>query len=77
VCGGGARNPTLLDALRQETRATVVTAESLGWNGDALEAQAFGFLAVRAVRGLHLTLPSTTGVPTPLRGGRLHLPSGH
>jgi anhydro-N-acetylmuramic acid kinase len=36
-----------------------------------LEAQAFAYLAVRAVRGLPLSLPSTTGAPSPVRGGRL------
>ncbi len=74
ICGGGARNPTLLKAIAAETRGPVVTADSLGWNGDALEAQAFGFLAVRALRGLPISFPGTTGVPRPLTGGKLDLP---
>ena len=45
--------------------------EAAGWDGDALEAQAFAYLAVRSVRGLPLSLPSTTGVPHPVCGGRL------
>jgi len=45
--------------------------EEVGWNGDALEAQAFAYLAVRSVRGLPLSLPSTTGVARPTSGGRL------
>jgi anhydro-N-acetylmuramic acid kinase len=75
VTGGGARNPTLLAALAAETGATVVAASTLGWDGDALEAQAFAFLAVRSLRGLPLTFPTTTGAPRPMSGGRLHLPS--
>ena len=75
VTGGGARNPTLLAAIAAETGAPVVTAATLGWDGDALEAQAFAFLAVRSLRGLPLTFPTTTGAPKPLSGGRLHLPS--
>jgi anhydro-N-acetylmuramic acid kinase len=75
VTGGGARNPTLLAALAAETGAPVVAASTLGWDGDALEAQAFAFLAVRSLRGLPLTFPTTTGAPKPLCGGRLHLPS--
>jgi anhydro-N-acetylmuramic acid kinase len=51
-----------------------VTANSLGWNGDALEAQAFGFLAARSLRGLPISFPGTTGVPRPMTGGRLNLP---
>jgi len=74
IAGGGARNPTLLKAIAEETRGRIVTADSLGWNGDALEAQAFGFLAVRSLRGLPLTFPGTTGAPRPLSGGKLNLP---
>jgi len=75
VTGGGARNPTLLAAIGEETGATVVPASAIGWDGDALEAQAFAFLAVRCLRGLPLTYPTTTGAPRPLTGGRLHLPT--
>jgi anhydro-N-acetylmuramic acid kinase len=74
VSGGGARNPTLLKAIAEETRGKVVTADSLGWNGDALEAQAFAFLAVRSLRGLPITFPGTTGAPRPLTGGKVDLP---
>jgi anhydro-N-acetylmuramic acid kinase len=75
VTGGGARNPTLLAAIAAETGTAVVPASTLGWDGDALEAQAFAFLAVRSLRGLPLTFPTTTGAPRPLSGGRLHLPA--
>ena len=74
ICGGGARNPTLLRAIAEETGDRVVTAADLGWDGDALEAQAFAFLAVRSLRGLPLTFPGTTGVPRPMTGGRLSEP---
>ena len=46
-------------------------AEAAGWDGDALEAQAFAYLAVRSLEGLPLSLPSTTGVARPMTGGRL------
>ena len=42
--------------------------------GDVIEAQTFGYLAIRSVKGLPLSLPGTTGVPQPLTGGRLNLP---
>lgn len=74
ICGGGARNPTLLRAIAEETGGKVMTADDLGWDGDALEAQAFAFLAVRSLRGLPLTFPGTTGAPRPLTGGRLNEP---
>jgi anhydro-N-acetylmuramic acid kinase len=43
----------------------------VGWDGDALEAQAFGVLAARVWQGLPLTFPGTTGTPQPLTGGQL------
>jgi len=71
VCGGGRLNPSLMDGLRQSLEAPVEPVEAAGWNGDALEAQCFAFLAARVVSGLPLSYPSTTGVPAPMRGGRI------
>ncbi|MCW8836553.1 MAG: anhydro-N-acetylmuramic acid kinase [Rhodospirillales bacterium] len=71
VCGGGRRNPVMMAALEQALDAPVVPVETMGWDGDALEAQAFAFLAVRSLRGLPLSLPGTTGVPRPVCGGVL------
>jgi anhydro-N-acetylmuramic acid kinase len=75
VIGGGANNPTMMRMLTERVRpAHVERAADLGWQGDAIEAQAFGFLAVRSLKGLPLTFPSTTGVPAPLTGGVLAKP---
>ena len=71
VCGGGRHNPALMAALARRLGAPVRPVEAVGWNGDALEAQAFAYLAVRSAAGLPLSLPSTTGVPRPMPGGRL------
>jgi len=71
VSGGGRHNPVLMEALARALEAPVAPVEAVGWSGDALEAQAFAFLAVRGLRGLPLSLPTTTGVPRPLTGGRL------
>lgn len=71
VTGGGRRNPTLLAALaRTLDGAAVKPADAYGWDGDALEAQAFAYLAVRSRRSLPISLPSTTGVRRPTVGGR-------
>jgi anhydro-N-acetylmuramic acid kinase len=74
VSGGGRRNSALMAALDGALDGRVEAVEALGWDGDALEAQAFGFLAVRSLRGLPLSLPGTTGVGQPTGGGRLHRP---
>ena len=70
VCGGGRHNPVLMAALADAVAAPVAAVESVGWDGDALEAQAFAYLAVRSLRGLPLTFPATTGAPRALSGGR-------
>jgi anhydro-N-acetylmuramic acid kinase len=72
VAGGGTRNPTLMRMLAQRLAPVgIETVGAVGWSADALEAQAFAFLAVRALKGLPLTFPTTTGVPRPLTGGVL------
>ena len=75
VCGGGRRNPAIMDALRLRAGAEVLSAEDLGWRGDAIEAECFAFLAVRRLRGLPVSFPGTTGVPAPMAGGVLSSPS--
>lgn len=74
VTGGGRLNPSIMQALAARLGAVVRPVEAVGWDGDALEAQAFAFLAARSVRGLPLSFPGTTGVPAPICGGRLHRP---
>jgi anhydro-N-acetylmuramic acid kinase len=74
VTGGGRRNPAMMAALRAELGVPVEPAESVGWDGDALEAQCFGFLAARVVAGLPLSFPGTTGVAAAARGGRVVTP---
>jgi anhydro-N-acetylmuramic acid kinase len=71
VCGGGRHNPVLMAALASLVGKPVDPVEVVGWDGDALEAQAFAYLAVRSTLGLPLSLPGTTGVVRPMTGGRL------
>ena len=74
VTGGGRRNRAMMARLAHRLGAPCEPVEALGWQGDALEAQAFAFLAMRSRRALPLGLPTTTGVAAPTTGGRLHLP---
>lgn len=75
VCGGGRHNPSLMQALRERTRTKVISAEVVGWRGDAIEAECFAFLAVRSLRGLPNSFPETTGASVPTCGGIVHLAS--
>ena len=74
VCGGGAHNLTLRWHLMPLLPCGLVTADSLGWSGDAIEAQAFAYLAVRRLMNLPITFPTTTGAPRPLQGGLIAVP---
>ncbi len=61
-------------ALAERLPMPVVTAEARGWRGDAIEAEAFAYLAARCLRGLPISFPTTTGVKTPMTGGRIVRP---
>jgi anhydro-N-acetylmuramic acid kinase len=71
VSGGGRRNPAMMAMLKIRAGVEAVPAEARGWRGDAVEAECFAFLAVRVLRGLPISFPTTTGAPEPMRGGRL------
>jgi anhydro-N-acetylmuramic acid kinase len=75
VTGGGRHNPAIMQALRDRLAAPVDPVEALGWDGDALEAQCFGFLAARARAGLPISFPGTTGIAVALRGGTITHPA--
>lgn len=72
VCGGGRRNPHIVNdmkAVAQKENRLVEVADDLGLNGDSMEAEAWGYLAARAIAGLPLTYPTTTGCREPVTGG--------
>ena len=69
VAGGGRHNATLMAMLAERTGAQVLPVDGLGWDGDALEAQGFAYMAVRTMKGLPISFPGTTGVPEPMTGG--------
>lgn len=71
VSGGGRHNKTLMAMLKALVNAPVIAAEEAGWDGDALEAHGFAYLAMRSKKGLPLSLPTTTGVREPMTGGKL------
>ncbi len=71
VTGGGRHNATMMRMLSDAARLPVRAVETVGLDGDMLEAQAFAYLAVRVVRGWPITAPGTTGAKGPLTGGKL------
>ncbi len=75
ACGGGRHNPVLMGRLKEVLPCPLYTAEQAGWRGDSIEAEAFAFLAVRTLRKLPISWPGTTGVPEPISGGVITVPS--
>ena len=72
--GGGVWNPKLMQELAQRSGVRVLKAEDLGFNSDAVEAQAFAYMAVRTMAGLPISFSGTTGVKNPAIGGVLVKP---
>ena len=72
VCGGGRHNKALMATLAIRLYSHVKSVDELGWNGDATEAECFGYLAVRSLTGKPLSFPRTTGVSAPQNGGILY-----
>ena len=71
VGGGGRRNAVFMAGIEARLGVPVAPVETVGWDGDLLEAECFAYLAARTVLGLPLSLPATTGVPHPMAGGRV------
>lgn len=77
VAGGGARNRAIMARLKAHLGEGAVTAaDAAGFSSDAMEAQAWAYLASRSLRGLALTFPATTGCEEPVAGGVLSVPAG-
>ena len=65
VSGGGRKNKTLMNYLADRA----IDIDNLNYEGDFIESQAFGYLAVRSLKELPITFPETTGVNSVLSGG--------
>ena len=72
VSGGGRKNLSIMKALSESTNINSESIEKYGLRGDAIEAEAFAFLAVRTFKNLPLSFPTTTGVTKPLTGGKIN-----
>jgi anhydro-N-acetylmuramic acid kinase len=62
-------------AIAERAGVPVTTAEDESWRGDAIEAEAFAYLAARTAKGLPISFPGTTGVKAAMTGGRVAYPA--
>ncbi len=68
LCGGGRKNSFLVEKLKKEN-SNVELIDHYGINGDFVESQAFGYLAIRSYLKLPISFPETTDVKKPCTGG--------
>ncbi len=61
VCGGGAKNHFLIQRLDMLTSCNVKCSDTMGVDGDALEAMAFAWLAYKRKHKEEVDLKSVTG----------------
>ncbi len=74
ISGGGRYNKAIMHGLKDEFGNIIFKMEENNWNGDAIEAQAFAYLAVRSIKSLPLTINNLTGLSRDVSGGVLSLP---
>ena len=59
VCGGGRKNTTLLESIKKKIFRNIVIQiiDDHEVDGDYVESQAFGYLAIRSILKLPITGP--------------------
>ena len=75
ISGGGRKNNALInsikDNLNNKNSFILDNIDNYGFNGDFIESQAFGYLAIRSFLNLPISFPNTTGCAKPTVGGKL------
>ena len=75
ICGGGRKNSFLIqsikDYLTNKKNISLSSIDDYDLDGDYIESQAFGYLAIRSFLNLPISYPKTTGCELPTVGGKL------
>ena len=75
VCGGGRKNIFLIKCIKKylshKKNINLDLIDEYNLNGDYIESQAFGYLAIRSFLNLPISFPKTTGCIKPTVGGKL------
>lgn len=69
VTGGGRHNNFIMDQIGLLTAIKTQSTDDLGWSGDSMEAEGFGYMAVRSILGEPISYSKTTGCKSPTIGG--------
>jgi anhydro-N-acetylmuramic acid kinase len=70
LCGGGRKNKFLVNIIKTYNK-NVKLIDHYGIDGDFIESQAFGYLAIRSYLKLPISFPETTGCKKPNTGGTI------
>ena len=70
-CGGGRKNKYLIDRLEKKINKKILNIDEFKIDGDFIESQAFGFLAIRSFLKLPISFPTTTGCKKDSTGGTI------
>ena len=75
LCGGGRKNDFLIQSIKNyllnKKNISLNSIDDYNLNGDYIESQAFGYLAIRSFLNLPISYPKTTGCETPTVGGNI------
>ena len=70
VCGGGRKNKYLLESIKNNSsKIKLDLIDEYEIDGDFVESQAFAFLAIRSLKGMDISFPSTTRCKESISGG--------
>ena len=70
VCGGGRKNKYLLECIKKNfEKINLNCIDEYNVDGDFIESQAFAFLAIRCLKGMPISFPSTTRCKESVSGG--------
>ena len=70
VCGGGRKNKYLLESIKNNfSKIKLDLIDEYEIDGDFIESQAFAFLAIRSLKGMDISFPSTTRCKESISGG--------
>ena len=73
ISGGGRKNLFLIECIKNNLNSNNISTfeniDKYGFDGDYIESQAFGYLAIRSFLNLPISFPNTTRCSNPTVGG--------
>ena len=71
ISGGGTKNKFILNLIKENLGNRVISVDEIYGDAKFIESQAFAYLGIRRIKNLPISLPGTTGVKSPITGGKI------